>query len=355
VRKTRRRSFWHGRLSWKDFFKEVYRDYSHDNVSDTAAVLGYYFVYSLFPFLFFVATLAAYIPNVQVSMETLLARAHALVPSMAMNVIDKNLRALVAHPRPHLLTVGLAATLYSASRGVDAVRRALNLAYDVKESRAFWKTELLAFGITISSAALILFGIAALIAGGNIGLWAADKLHIAPAYIVVWSWLRWPVTAVLIMSCAASGYYLLPDVEQEFRFITPGSVVGTLVWLLGTWGFSQYAGHFGSYNVTFGSIGGVVLLMTWFYITAFIFIMGGEINAILEAASGEGKASGARAPGEVPPPPSQRPSAMPPGAAKRAEVAEETPGGASPPPGLPAPPPPATPIAPYPPAADDPH
>ncbi len=349
MRKAKGRSFWHGRLGWKDFFKKVYREYNHDNVSDTAAVLGYYFVYSLFPFLFFLATLAAYIPHVKVSMGTLLDRAHALVPSMAMHVIEKNLRALVAHPRPHLLTVGLAGTLYSASRGVDAVRRALNLAYDVKESRPFWKTELLAFGMTISGAALILFGIAGLVAGGDVGLWAAGKLDIARAYVVVWSWARWPVTALLIMSCAALGYYLLPDVEQEFKFITPGSVVGTLVWLLSTWGFSQYAGHFGSYNVTFGSIGGVVLLMTWFYITAFIFIMGGEINAILEAASGEGKASGARAPGEAPPPPEHRPSAMPPGAAKRADVAAETPGGAAPPPAS------GGPLAPYPPAADHPH
>ncbi len=98
------------------------------------------------------------------------------------------------------------------------------------------------------------------------------------------------------MSCGRSPTTLLPDVEQEFRFITPGSVLGTLLWLLGTWGFAQYAGHFGSYNVTFGSIGGVVVLMTWFYITGFIFVMGGEINAILENASGEGKASGARGP-----------------------------------------------------------
>jgi len=342
-----RESFWHGRLSWKAFFKTVYREYNHDNVADTAAVLGYYFVYSLFPFLFFLATLTAYIPNVQASMGTLLARAHALLPAQAMEIIDKNLRALVNQPRPHLLTVGLAGTLYSASRGVDAVRKALNLAYDVTESRPFWKTELLAFGMTIASAALVLFGIAGLIAGGDVGLWLAGKLDIAPVYAIVWHWLRWPVTALLIMSCAAVGYYLLPDVEQEFRFITPGSIVGTLVWLVATWGFSVYAGHFGSYNVTFGSIGGVVLLMTWFYITGFIFVMGGEINAILEAASDEGKASGARAAGEAPPPAGQRPSAMPPGAAKRADVAAEAPGGAAPESR-----PPAAPIAPYPPAQD---
>jgi membrane protein len=348
-----RASFWHGQLSWKEFLKAIYREYTHDNVADTAAVLGYYFVYSLFPFLFFLTTLGAYIPHVQGSMETLLARGHALLPAQAMNIIDQNLRSVLGHPRPRLLTIGLLGTLYSASRGVDAVRKGLNLAYDVKESRPLWKTELLAFGATVGSAALVLFGIAGLIAGGDIGLWVAGKLDVAPVYIFVWRWLRWPVTALLIMSCAAIGYYVLPDVEQEFRFITPGSIVGTLVWLVATWGFSVYAGHFGSYNVAFGSIGGVVLLMTWFYITGFIFVMGGEINAILEAASDEGKASGARAAGEAPPPRRQRPSAMPPGAAKRANVAAETPGGAAPPPSAPGSPPPAAPVAPYPPAHDD--
>jgi membrane protein len=318
---------WRGRLSWKGLAKEIYREYQHDNVADSAAVLSYYFVYSLFPFLFFLATLAAYIPHVQVSMETLLSRAHALLPPQAMHIIDRNVRALVGQPRPKLLTLGLLVTLYSASRGVDAVRKALNLAYDVKESRPFWRTEGAAFGMTIGGAALVLFGIAAMIAGGDLGLWAAQKLDIARVYILAWSWLRWPVTAFLIMSCAALGYYLLPDVEQKFRFITPGSVLGTLVWLLATWGFAQYAGHFGKYNVTFGSIGGVIVLMTWFYISGFIFLMGGEINAILESKSADGKAAGARTPEEPPPPPSERPSAMPPGATKRAGVAAETSGG----------------------------
>ena len=169
--------------------------------------------------------------------------------------------------------------------------------------------------MTIAGAALVLFGIAALIAGGDLGLWLAEKLHIAPAYVFVWRWLRWPVTATLIMASASVGYYLLPDVEHEFRFITPGSVLGTLVWLLATWGFSQYASHFGKYDVTFGSIGGVVLLMTWFYISGFIFLMGGEINAIVERPSekpsNEGKTSGQRPSGPMPPSATERPSALP--------------------------------------------
>jgi membrane protein len=318
------------KLTPKELVKEVYREYVHDNVSDSAAVLSYYFVFSLFPFLFFLATCTAYIPGVKESVGTMLDRARAILPQQAMGIIDQHVRGLVNRPRPHLLTIGLLTTLYSASRGVDAVRKALNLAYDVKESRPFWKTEGIAIGMTIGGALLALVGVTALITGGDLGLWLAERAHIGHAYVVAWSWLRWPITAGVIMLNAAMSYYLLPDVKQEFKFITPGSVFGTLVWLAATWGFSVYASHFGSYNATYGSIGGVIVLMTWFYLSGFVFLMGGEINAILEDHAPDGKELGARAAGEAPPPPSQRPSAMPPGATDRASAAEETSGGASP-------------------------
>ncbi|HXJ22290.1 MAG TPA: YihY/virulence factor BrkB family protein [Polyangia bacterium] len=318
------------KLSPRQFVKEIYREYVHDNVSDSAAILSYYFVFSLFPFLFFLATLTAYIPGVHQSVGTLLDRARAILPPQAMGIIDQHVHGLISRPRPKLLTIGLLVTLYSASRGVDAVRKALNLAYDVKESRPFWKTEAIAFGMTIGGALLVSLGVTGLIAGGDLGLWLAQRMDIGREYVVAWSWLRWPITAAVIMLCAAMAYYVLPDVEQQFRFITPGSVFGTLVWLAATWGFGFYASHFGSYNVTYGSIGGVIVLMTWLYLSGFLFIMGGEINAILEDHAPEGKALGARAPGEAPPPPSERPSAMPPGATKRASAAEETAGGAEP-------------------------
>jgi membrane protein len=152
-------------------------------------------------------------------------------------------------------------------------------------------------------------------------------MGITSEYVFVWTWLRWPVTAAVIMLAGATNYYVLPDVQQRFKFITPGSVGATLIWLLTTWGFGQYVSHFGSYNVTYGSIGGVIVLMTWFYMSGFIFLMGGEINAILEQASPEGKRAGARSEGQRPPPPEERPSAMPAGAAGQASVAERSPGG----------------------------
>ena len=314
----------------KAFLQRLYEEYENDSVADCAASLSYYFLFSLFPFLFFLATLTAFIPYVHRAVDTVLARAHAILPGQAVALIEAHLRELVGTPRPRLLTLGLLATVYSASRGVDALRKTLNLAYDVKESRKWWRTELVAIGMTLGGALLTLVAVAALTAGGAAGFWLARHLGIASEYVLVWSWLRWPVTALVIMLCAALAYWMLPDVRQRFKFITPGSVIGTVVWLLSTWGFAQYVSHFGSYNVTYGSIGGVIVLMTWFYISGFIFLMGGEMNAIIEAASSEGKASGARAPGQAAPPRSERPSAVPQGAADSAAVAARSKGGIPP-------------------------
>jgi len=317
-------------MRFKAFFKRLYEEYENDAVADSAAALGYYFVFALFPFLFFLATLTAYVPYIRRSVDTIMARAQAILPEQALGLIDTHLRGLVEKPRPRLLTLGLLATLYSASRGVDALRKTLNLAYDVKESRKWWQTELAAFGMTIGGALLVLISIALLTAGGAAGFWLASHLGIAHEYVLVWRWLRWPVTAAVMMLCAALAYYLLPDVKQKFKFITPGSVFGTIVWLLATWGFSVYVSNFGNYNVTYGSIGGVIVLLTWFYITGFIFLMGGEMNAIIEAVSPEGKVSGARAPGEAPPPKNERPSAVPVGAADSAGAAARAKGGLPP-------------------------
>ena len=305
----------------------LYKRYEDHGVADSAATLGYYFVFSLFPFLVFLATLTVFIPHVQASVDMLLARARVFLPSEAMAVVEPHLRGLVANSKPQLLTLGLAAALYSASRGVNAVRAALNRAYDVKESRPLWKTELLALGVTVGGGLLLLVGIAVLVSGGSAGQWAARHLSVADQYVTVLRWIRWPITTLVIMLGAAFTYYLMPDVRQKFKFITPGSVVGTLVWFLASWSFGVYVSHFGSYNVTYGSIGGVIVLLTWFYITGFILLMGGEINEIIEDASLDGKQSGARAPNQAPPPPDQRPSAMPPGATESASVAERSRGG----------------------------
>ncbi len=167
---------------------------------------------------------------------------------------------------------------------------------------------------------LVLTSIAMILLGGRAGLLLAERAHVGVEFQLVWSWLRWPVTALVFMLAVAIAYYVLPDVRQQFRFITPGSVASTVLWLLSTWAFTQYVEHFGKYNVTYGSIGGVVVLLLWLYISGLVLILGGEMNAVLEHASPGGKAAGARAPGEAAPPAWERPSAMPPAAVKGGET-----------------------------------
>jgi membrane protein len=311
------------RLTTVGFLKKLARRLSDNAATDRAAALSYYFLFALFPFLFFLVTLAAYLPS-KGAIDQLLSRLDPVMPEEAEAIIRAQLTALSTQQRPHLLKIGLALAIWSASRGIDALRTSLNLSYDVKESRPWWRTQASALLLTVATGVVMLLAIVALGLGGNALLWAATHLHIDKAWQMVWELLRWPITALGAMLVFAVLYYFLPDVKQEWRFITPGSIAGTALWLLASYGFSVYANNFGSYDKTYGSIGGVIVLLTWLYVTALIFIVGGEVNALLEHEAAEGKARGARAEGEAPPPAVDRPSIASPGAAKTAGAARRT-------------------------------
>jgi len=139
---------------------------------------------------------------------------------------------------------------------------------------------------TIAGALLLLVAASALIAGGGVGPWIAGKLGIRSGFVSVMHWLRWPVLGATFMTATGLAYRFLPDVEQRLRFIAPGAVAGALAWVLATWGFGKYVAAFGDYDVTYGSLGGVVILLTWLYLSGFITVAGGELNAIIERASG---------------------------------------------------------------------
>ena len=184
--------------------------------------------------------------------------------------------------RPHLLTLGLLASFWSASRGMDSVRHALNLAYGAREWRPLWKTELVAWTTTIAGALLVLVAASALIAGGGVGPWVAGKLGVRSGFVSVMSWLRWPVLGMTYMMAIGLAYRFLPAVRRRFRSIAPGAAVGAVTWVLATWGFGKYVAAFGNYDVTYGSLGAVVILLTWLYLSGFITVAGGELNAFLE-------------------------------------------------------------------------
>jgi membrane protein len=257
------------------------RRFHENGATDRAAQLSYYFLFSLFPLLAFLVALAAYLP-VKGVIPTVMARLEPIMPDQALNIIRNQLTRLATNQKPHVLTLTIAAALWSASRGVDALRSALNLAYGVKESRPWWRTQAMAVLVTLIASLLMIFSVAGLALGGRAGMWLASLLHLNEEWPVIWSWLRWPVTACGALLVMAVLYWALPDVKHRFRLVTAGSVVGGTLWLVASWAFTEYAEHFGSYDKTYGSIGGVIVLMTWFYLTGLVVILGGELDAMLE-------------------------------------------------------------------------
>ncbi len=191
-----------------------------------------------------------------------------------------------------VLSVGILVALWSASIGIRSLMNAMNRAYDVEEGRPTWKLMLLSVGYTIGLAIILLCAAALMIIGPQVMEWLADQVGLKDIVVTLWTWLRWPVIVFLMMLVVAVLYYVTPDVEQRFRFITPGSVVAVIVWIAASIAFGIYVQNFGNYDATYGSIGAVIVLLLYFYISAAVLLFGAEMNAVIEHASTQGKDDG---------------------------------------------------------------
>jgi membrane protein len=264
-----------------EFIQGLVRRVRSHAVTGAGAELAYYFMLALFPFLLFLVSLMPYLP-LQPLVDQAVARLSAVMPSPALDLIQARLSDLLHRPRPHLLTVSVAASLWTASRGVDALRHALNVAYEVPERRPYWRTQGSALLVTLGGAALFLAGFLMIALGGRGGLWLANLIHLNHLYLAVWSWLRWPLTGWVVMLAAALTYHWLPDAKVRFRYLSAGSVSATLIWISATWALTVYSAHFGNYGAAYGSLAGFAFLMVWLYVSGIALVLGGEINALLD-------------------------------------------------------------------------
>jgi membrane protein len=215
-----------------------------------------------------------------------------IVPGEALKLIQDHIRDLVSNPRGGLLSFGILAALWASSSAMTAIIETLHRAYGVQEGRPFWKVRGTAILLTLGLSILIITATILLIFGPQIGGWVANSIGLGRIFGVTWNILRWPVILIFLILAMAMIYYFAPDVEQDWKWITPGSVFAVIGWVITSLGFSYYVGHFGSYNKTYGSIGAVIVLLTWMYLTGFFILVGGEINAILEQATPKGKEPG---------------------------------------------------------------
>ena len=251
-----------------------------------AAGLSYYFVMSLFPLLIVFAAAVAYLP-VPNLFDQALGFASRFMPHESMGLVKAVLRQVITPHRGKFMSFGIVGTIWAASGGFSSMMEALNVAYDVPESRPFWKTRPLAIGLTFLIGILLVIALALMLVGPNFGGWLAAKVGLGSVFIAVWPYLRWSIAIAFAVLAIELIYFLAPNVRQRFRRTLPGAALAVACWLLLSWALGIYFQHFTNLIKTYGTLAAAIALMVWLYWTAFAILLGGEINADLLQEDGK--------------------------------------------------------------------
>ncbi|MBC7962203.1 MAG: YihY/virulence factor BrkB family protein, partial [Steroidobacteraceae bacterium] len=286
-----------GSTSYTELAKRVYRKVVDDDCSEHAAAMAYYFMFALFPFFLFLITLIGYLPIPKL-LEYLLEQAATMLPSQTFTLIQDNIRSLFMNKQQGLLSLGFLLALWASSNAIVSVMDAMNNLYEVKEGRPFWKVRLIAIGLVIGLSLLFLLALVLLMFGTKIGDMVADMINFGNVFRIAWDLMLVPVILLLLMLALALTYYFTPDVEHKWIWISPGAVIAIPGWICMSLGFSFYINNFGSYDKTYGSIGAVIVLLLWLYLSGFVILIGAVVNSVIEHSSEVGKEPGEKTEGE---------------------------------------------------------
>ena len=261
-----------------------------------AGQLAYFFVLALFPALIFFVSLVAYLPGDMA--QQLVTSLGPFLPEAALGIVEDQIAKLTAGDTGGILTFGLVLAIWSSSAGLIAIISTLNRAYDITEGRPWWKVRGVAIILTLALTVVVISALALVIAGPMIAAALGEALGMGPAFVTAWTWGRWPVILLLVSLGMALIYYFAPDADQEWIWITPGSILATLLWVAASLGLQTYLKFAGNFNETYGTLGGAMVILLWLYVTGIAILVGGEMNAEIEHASPEGKDPGEKKPGE---------------------------------------------------------
>ena len=278
-----------GGLSWKELATRVWNEANDDEVFGRAAELSYYFLLALFPLLLFLTSLIGFVLGSGTgTRHELFNSLSRIMPPSAFQLIDATMWEVSNSAGGGKLSFGILAALWAASNGMGAITQSLNVAYDLKETRPWWKTRLIAIGLTIGLSLLIIVALSIVLAGGGISEKLASGYGFGSAFVITWKLLQWPAALAFMILAFALIYYFAPDFrEQSWQWLTPGSAIGVLLWLIVSLAFRVYLHFFDSYSKTYGSLGAVIVLMLWLYFTGAAILFGGEINSEIENAAAE--------------------------------------------------------------------
>ncbi len=283
-------------LSWFDLGKRVWAEIQEDEVFGRSAQLAYYFLLALFPLLLFLTSVIGLVLGSAAGLRaSLFDHLGAVLPGSASQLVNTTLLEVTNSSGGGKIAFGILAALWAASNGMGAITEALNKAYDVEESRPWWKQRLTAISLTIVLSLLIIAALSLVLYGGRIGDHLAVSYGYGEAFATAWKVIQWPIALGFVLVSFAFIYYFAPDVkDQKWIWITPGSAIGVALWLLVSFSFRIYLHFFDSYSKTYGALGAVIVLMLWLYLTGAAILIGGELNAEIEHEAAEQGRPGAR-------------------------------------------------------------
>lgn len=268
--------------------RQVYNDVMNNHTMALAAGLSYYFVMSLFPALILAAALVGYIP-VPHLFGTILGAMERVIPADSMGLVRAVLRDVISPHKGSFLTIGLLGTIWTASGGFASLIEALNVAYDVPETRPIWKTRLLAIGLMVVIGGLMFLGAITMFLGPEFGAWLAAKMSLSWVFAEIWPVLRWVISVAFTVLGVELTFYWAPNVKQKFLATLPGAAMGVGFWIGASYALGIYFQNFANFNKTYGTLGAAIALMVWLYWSWFFILLGAELNSELLKAQGHGR------------------------------------------------------------------
>jgi membrane protein len=262
--------------------KRTATEFSEDNLSDWAAALTYYGLLSLFPALIALVSIVGLFGDPESTTSTITDIVTSIGPQSAAETFSDPIKTITSNRSGAgiALIVGLVVALWSASGYVGAFMRASNIIYETPEGRPIWKLRPLQMLVTLAMVLLLAVMALALVLTGPIVDAVAEPIGLSDAAITVWNIAKWPALIALFILMIAVLYYASPNVKlRGFKWVTPGSIVALLVWVLASAAFAFYVANFGSYNKTYGTLGGLVVMLIWMWITNIAILFGHQLNA----------------------------------------------------------------------------
>ncbi|TDQ36405.1 YihY/virulence factor BrkB family protein [Aureibacillus halotolerans] len=260
------------------FAKELFAKIGKDEITALAASLAYFFLLSLFPFLIFAVALLAYMP---ISYTDVFEAIQSYAPGDTLSVVEKNLEEIMAANSTSLLSFGIVGALWSASVGLNGLMKALNRAYEVEENRSFVHARGLSILLTVSMFLVLIIALLLPVFGKEIGVFIFSYLNLSATFLDIWSLLRWVVSSVIIFIVFSFLLWTAPNLRLSYKDVLPGAAFSAIGWQLSSLAFSFYVNNVNNYQGTYGSLGGIIVLMVWLYLSGLVILVGGEINALI--------------------------------------------------------------------------